>query len=81
VGLVARALELNGIATTLTTWHAGKARPTAPPRAVFTKLAGGASLGQPHNTAQQRRILEATLALLAKPAPVDIVRLNEVAEA
>ncbi len=71
---------MNGVATTLTTWNAGKARPTAPPRAAFTKLARGASLGQPHNPAQQRRILEATLALLAQDAPLDIIRLNEVVE-
>ncbi len=68
---------MNGIATTLTTWNAGMGRPTAPPRATFTKLSRGATIGQPHNVAQQQRILEATLALLAQDAPVDIVRLDE----
>ncbi|MDH3675311.1 MAG: hypothetical protein OES12_07430 [Anaerolineae bacterium] len=72
---------MNGIATTLTTWHAGRTRPTAPPRATFTRLARGATLGQPYDAAQQRRILEATLALLAQDAPIEIVRLNEAAEA
>lgn len=71
---------MNGIATTLTTWNAGRARPTAPPRATFTKLKRGATLGQPHDLAQQRRILKATLALLAQDAPVDIVRLDEKTE-
>jgi hypothetical protein len=71
---------MNGIASTLTTWNAGRARPTNPPRAVFTKLNRGASLGKPHDAAQQRRILEATLALLAHPAPLDIVRLDETAD-
>jgi hypothetical protein len=80
VGLVARALEMNGIATTLTTWNAGVTRLTAPPRGTFTKLARGATVGNPHNTAQQRRVLEATLALLAQDAPVDMVRLNESVE-
>lgn len=72
---------MNGIATTLTTWLAGITRLTAPPRGTFTKLARGATIGQPHDAAQQRRILEATLALLAQDAPVDMVRLDESAEA
>jgi hypothetical protein len=37
-------------------------------------------MGQPNNTAQQRRVLEATLALLAQDAPVKPVRLEEQAE-
>jgi hypothetical protein len=41
----------------------------------------GATLGRPHDAAQQRRILEATLALLAEDAPLEIVRLDEKAEA
>jgi len=78
--LVARALEMEGVATTLTTWNAGRARPTTPPRATFTQLARGATLGRPHDSAQQRRVLTATLALLAQDAPVDIVRLDENAD-
>ena len=74
---MARALEMNGIATTLTSWHPGRTRPTAPPRATFTQLTRGATLGQPHDLAQQRRVLEATLALLAEDAPLEIVRLDE----
>jgi len=68
---------MSGIATTLTSWNAGRTRPTAPPRATLTQLARGATLGNPHNAAQQRRILDATLALLAKDAPLKPVRLNE----
>lgn len=71
---------MNGIATTLTTWNAGITRLTAPPRGTFTKLARGATIGKPHDAAQQRRVLEATLALLALDAPVDMVRLDESAE-
>ena len=71
---------MNGIATTLTTWNAGRARPTAPPRATFTQLARGASLGQPHDAVQQRRVLEATLNLLSQDAPLEIVRLDESIE-
>jgi hypothetical protein len=81
VGLAARALELNGIATTLTTWNAGVTRLTAPPRGTFTRLARGATIGQSHDVAQQRRVLEATLALLAQDAPLEMVRLDESVEA
>jgi hypothetical protein len=80
VGLIARALELQGIATTLTSWNGGVTRLTMPPRATFTRLARGATLGQPGNSAQQRRILEATLALLAQEAPLDPVQLDEKLE-
>ena len=77
VGLIARVLEMNGIATTLTSWNPGMTRGTAPPRATFTKLARGSTLGHPHNLKQQRRVLQATLALLAMDAPLDPVILNE----
>ena len=70
---------MNGIATTLTSWNAGRMRPTAPPRATLTRLKRGATLGEPHDTAQQRRVLAATLALLAQDAPLEIVRLDEEA--
>jgi hypothetical protein len=77
VGLIARALELNGIASTLTSWNAGRTRITMPPRATFTRLKRGASLGKPGDVAQQRRVLDATLALLAQDAPIEPVLLNE----
>jgi hypothetical protein len=68
---------LQGIATTLTSWNAGVSRLTAPPRATFTRLARGATLGRPGDSAQQRRVLEATLALLAQDAPIEPVTLDE----
>ena len=77
MGLIARALEVDGIATTLTSWSAGETRVTSPPRATFTRLCAGATLGGAHDSAQQRRVLEATLALLSHDAPVNPVRLNE----
>ena len=77
MGLVARALEMAGFATALTTWNAGVTRLTAPPRATFTRLARGATLGRPGDAAQQRRVLEATLALLEEDAPVEPVYLSE----
>lgn len=77
MGLVARALELAGVATTLTSWNAGVTRLTMPPRATFTRLARGATLGRPGDSAQQRRVLEATLALLAQAAPITPEQLDE----
>ncbi len=77
MGLLARALEISGIATTLTSWHPGRTRPTAPPRATFTNLTRGATLGKPHDAAQQRRVLEATLALLSQDGPLEPVKLAE----
>ena len=70
---------MNGIASVLTTWNPGRARYTKPPRAAFTKLERGASLGQPHNVEQQKRILRATLDLLAQDAPIDPIYLDEMA--
>lgn len=77
---MARALEMEGIATTLTTWNAGVTRLTAPPRGTFTRLGRGSTIGNPGDVAQQRRVLEATLALLGQDAPVEMVRLDERAE-
>ncbi|NJN16199.1 MAG: hypothetical protein HC822_07955 [Oscillochloris sp.] len=79
MGLTARALEEAGIATTLTSWNAGVTRLTMPPRATFTRLSRGSTLGRPGDPAQQRRVLEATLALLAQHAPIDPVMMNEEA--
>jgi len=80
VGLISRALENEGIAATLTSWNAGRTRITGPSRATFTRLARGATLGQPGDSAQQRRVLDATVALLKQDAPLDPVRLDETAE-
>jgi hypothetical protein len=68
---------MEGIASVLTTWHPGRTRPTQPPRATFTRLKRGATLGQPGDAVQQRRVLTATLALLAQDAPLEPVRLDE----
>ncbi len=68
---------MNGIATTLTSWNAGRTRITMPPRAAFSRLNRGATLGEPGNPEQQRRVLEQTLALLAQDAPIEPVYLEE----
>jgi D-proline reductase (dithiol) PrdB len=77
VGLAARGLEMNNIATTITSWSAGLATATAPPRITITQLPRGSTLGMPSDAAQQRRVLEATLALLADDAPLEKLCLEE----
>ena len=77
VGLLARALELDWVATTMSSWNPGVTRLVNPPRATVSDLPRGATLGAPHDGAQQRRVLEATLALLAQPAPIPLVKLTE----
>ena len=77
MGLIARALELQGVATTIASNNPGRTRITAPPRVTFTRLPRGATLGAPGDAAQQRRILEATLELLAREAPLKPEYLDE----
>jgi hypothetical protein len=77
VGLIARGLEMAGIAATLTSWHAGIIRRTAPPRAVITRLPRGSTMGHPHHIQQQQTVLEAALALLEKDAPQAPTYLDE----
>ncbi len=77
MGLISRALELEGIATTLTSWNADRCVPIKPPRATYTKLGRGSTIGRPDDVAQQRRVLEATLALLGRDAPLEPVYLDE----
>jgi len=77
VGLVARALEQDGVATTLTSWNGGVTRLMMPPRATITRPARGSTLGRPGDPVQQRRVLEATLALLAQEAPLELLQLDE----
>ena len=71
---------MNGIATTSSSWSGFRIELTKPPRATITSLARGATLGQPGDSAQQLRVLNATLDLLAQDAPIDPVRLPEKAE-
>ena len=68
---------MSGIASTLTSWNAGRTRLTGPPRATFTRLPRGSTLGHPGDKVQQRRVLTQTLELLRHDAPLDPVRLDE----
>lgn len=76
MGLIARALELAGTATVIASNNPGRTRITAPPRMTLNRLPRGSTIGKPHNREQQRRVLEATLELLARKAPVDPVYLD-----
>jgi D-proline reductase (dithiol) PrdB len=80
IGLASRGLEMNNVATTMTSWSAGLATSVAPPRITITKLPRGSTLGMPGDAAQQRRVIEATLALLAYDAPLEKVCLEEKGE-
>jgi hypothetical protein len=77
VGLIARAVEQFGVATTIATWNGDRTWLTKPPRVLFAKTARGSTLGSPGNAAQQRRVIEATLALLERDAPLEPVLLDE----
>lgn len=79
VGLIARAVEQFGVATTITTWNGDRTWLTRPPRVLFTKLGRGSTLGRPGDGAQQRRVIEAALALLEQDAPLEPVTLDEAA--
>ncbi len=76
MGLISRVLELEGIATTIVTWHYAT-KLTAPARLAVVRLNRGSTLGEPNKPEQQRRVLEAALALLAQDAPVEPITLDE----
>jgi len=76
-GLIARALEVNNIATTMTTWDPDMAHLTAPPRLTATHLPEGCPIGMPDDHDQQRRVLQSTLDLLEMNSPTGVVYLNE----
>jgi hypothetical protein len=69
--------QVVGIATVMTSWNVGKTVGVAPPRATMTRLSRGATIGNPHDVDQQRRVIAASLALLAQPAPIAPVMLDE----
>ncbi len=66
-----------GIATVIVAWNGGRIRLVNVPRAAITRLPRGTAFGQPGDAQQQRRVLSATLALLALDAPLKPVYLDE----
>lgn len=79
MGLIARAVEQFGVATTIATWNGDRTWLTKPPRVLFARTARGSTLGRPGDGAQQRRVIEAALALLEQDAPLEPVLLDETA--
>ena len=68
---------MEGIASVVVAWNGGRIRLVNPPRVVITRLARGVTFGAPGDVAQQRRVLDAALALLEQDAPVEPVTLDE----
>lgn len=77
MGLVARALEMEGIATVVVAWNGGRIRLVNPPRTVITRLSRGLVFGHPGNEEQQRRVLREALSLLEQEGPLEPVALGE----
>lgn len=77
MGLVARALEMAGIATVVVAWNGGRIRLVNPPRAIITRLSRGMVFGHPGDEGQQQRVLQAALALLEQDGPAYPVTLDE----
>jgi D-proline reductase (dithiol) PrdB len=80
VGLIARALEMEGIATVIVAWNGGRVRLLAAPRLLITRLVRGTVFGRPGDAAQQCRVLETALSLLEKEAPLEPVTIQESIE-
>ena len=65
VPVLARAFEAAGISTVLVTMMPYWAEKTGTPRTLGVEFPFGQTLGQPHNVAQQQRVIAAALNLLA----------------
>jgi hypothetical protein len=68
---------MEGIATVVVAWNGGRIRLVNPPRTLITRLDRGLVFGRPNDIAQQRRVLDAALALLAQDAPLEPVTIKE----
>ena len=77
MGLIARALEMAGIATVVIAWNGGRIRLVRPPRALITRLTRGLVFGHPGDDEQQRRVLTTALSLLEKKAPLEPIYTEE----
>ena len=66
VGLIAAAIEREGISTVCISLLREVTSVTRPPRALFVPYAMGYPLGAPNDPALQRLIIDAALALLPR---------------
>ena len=77
MGLIARALEIEGIATVTVAWNGGVMGKVSAPRVLITRLERGVAFGMPDDEQGQKDMLLATLKLLEKPAPMKPVFLTK----
>jgi D-proline reductase (dithiol) PrdB len=76
VGLIARAIEAEGISTVLVMMNRGLAEKLQPPRVTHVQFPFGRPMGEPGNADQQRVIIEDALGLLeSATAPGTILTL------
>ena len=75
---MARALEMDGIATVTVAWNGGVMGKVSAPRVLITKLERGVAFGMPNDEAQQKHMLRAALNLLEQPAPLKPVSIAKV---
>ena len=76
VGLVARAIEAEGIPTVITMMYKQVADALKPPRVAYVRFPFGQPLGEPGNVDQQRVVLEDSLRLLnTATVPGNVVSL------
>jgi hypothetical protein len=73
-GLIARGLEVRGVATVLIAWETEWVQRVAPPRAAIVEL--GAEDAGPQGSVRMREVVAAALGLLEKDAPLEPVYLN-----
>jgi len=75
-GLVARGLEVRGVATVLLAWEPEWVQRVAPPRAAIVELGAEGAETVPDHSARMREIVAAALGLLEEDAPLEPVVLN-----
>ena len=73
VGLVAAALEREGIATVCIALVRHVAERVRPPRALAVPFRFGAPLGETNTADEQRAVLRAALRLLEHPGPAPVL--------
>ena len=69
-GLVARALEMAGVATVGLFWMPGAARAVLPPRALITGFSRGKALGEAQDADTHRAVLREAIGMLRQEAPL-----------
>ena len=77
MGLIARAFELNGIASVVVAWNGGRIRLVNPPRTLITRFPRGTAFGQPGDSNKQKMVLNRALELLELDAPIEPIYFEE----